>query len=168
MTDRGGTRGGLHRGAFSLLEVLVACVLLAVLAVPLFQSLHTGQQGSERIIEESTAANLGSSLLERLVHHPYSQLPVIPADTPEGQLADYFSPPSTAPILDQPDRAYTRLVTVELISRRTEDPADSSNGAWGAVKLVRVKVVWRPEYLDGRAERNLVVETLVTDDAEVW
>lgn len=161
----GRTDGG--RG-FSLLEVLVASVILAIVIVPLFSSLRTGHQGTERIVEDSRAANLATSLLEKLGQVPYSRLPEIREDTPDNEIGRLFVPRAYAPFIEPYPGEYRRLVTVEPVSRRTEDPGDPENSRWGNLKLVRVKVVWSPDYLSRKSVKTMVFQTLVTDDTEVW
>lgn len=155
-------------GAFSLLEVLIASLILAILAIPLFSSLQTGQQGTERIIEDSMAASLGSTLLEKLGQVPYSKLPVILEEKPDSALGPLFNPKAYAPVIEPYPAEYHRLVTIEPVSRRTDDPADPENSTWGNLKLIRVKVEWRPDYLQGKTLRTLIFQTLITDDTEVW
>lgn len=160
--------------AFSLLEVLIAALILAIVTVPLFTSLQTGHQGTEKIIEDTMAASLGTTLLEKLQQVPYSKLPSIPEELPEHKLAEAFGDlnKAYAPVLEPPPAGaladYRRLVSIETVSKRTDDPAEPENSAWGSLKLIRVKVEWRPDYLQGKSVRTLVFQTLVTDDTEVW
>ena len=155
-------------GAFSLLEVLIASLILAILAIPLFSSLQTGQQGTERIIEDSMASSLGSTLLEKLAQVPYGHLPLISDEKPDSELGPLFNPKAYAPIIEPYPAEYRRLVTIETVSRRTDDPGDAENATWGNLKLIRVKVEWRPDYLQGKTLRTLIFQTLVTDDTEAW
>lgn len=165
---------GRFAGGFSLLEVLIAALILAIVTVPLFTSLQTGHQGTERIIEESMAASLGTTLLEKLQQVPYSKLPAIAEETPDHKLAEAFGQENKAyaPVLEPPPAGalaeYRRMVTIETVSRRTDDPGEAENSAWGSLKLIRVRVEWKPDYLHGKSVRSLVFQSLVTDDTEVW
>lgn len=159
---------------FSLLEVLIAALILAIVTVPLFTSLQTGHQGTEKIIEDTMAASLGTTLLEKLQQVPYSKLPSIPEETPDHKLAEAFGEvdKAYAPVLEPPPAGaladYKRLVSIETVSKRTDDPGESGNSPWGSLKLIRVKIEWRPDYTHGKSVRTLVFQTLVTDDTEVW
>ena len=165
---------GRHVGAFSLLEVLIAALILAIVTVPLFSSLRTGHQGTEKIIEDSMAASLGTTLLEKLQQVPYSKLPTIAEELPDHKLAEAFGVANKAyaPVLEPPPTGslaeYRRMVSIETVSKRTDDPGEPENSAWGSLKLVRVRVEWKPDYLQGKSVRSLVFQTLVTDDTEVW
>lgn len=161
-------RVGHGEGGFSLLEVLIASLILAILAIPLFSSLQTGQQGTERIIEDSMASSLGSSLLEKLAQVPYAKLPLITEEKPDSELGPLFNPKAYAPVIEPYPAEYRRMVTIETISKRTDDPADAENTRWGNLKLIRVKVEWRPDYLAGKTVRTLIFQTLITDDMEAW
>ena len=154
----------MKTNAFSLLEVLVAVVVLAVVVTPLFNTMQTSHQQSARILEETLAANAGTSLLETLCAIPFSHLPEVPEDTPEAALAAHFTDLSEVPVLPPPPQGFTRTVTVRYIFRRTTDPAQDSR--WGNQKLVTVKVSWKPDSLNGLTTRVLVFATLVTDDQE--
>jgi hypothetical protein len=153
---------------FSLLEILVASIILVIVIVPLFGSLRTSHQGTGRIVEDSRAANLATSLLEKLAQVPYSRLPEIREDTPDSDIGRLFSPRSYAPFIEPYPGEYRRLVTVEQVSRRTDDPDDPANSVSGNLKLVRVKVVWSPDYLSRKSVKTMTFQTLVTDDTEVW
>lgn len=157
-----------RRSAFSLLEVLIASLIVAILAIPLWASLSTGQQGTERIIEDSMASSLGSTLLEKLQQVPYARLPLIPDEKPDSELGPLFTEKAYAPVIEPYPAEYRRLVTIEPVARRTDDPADAQNSKWGNLKLIRVKVEWRPDYLQGKTLRTLIFQTLVTDDQEAW
>jgi len=158
-----------HAGrGFSLLEVLIAAVVLSLVTVPLFTSLHTGHQGMERIVEESLASNLGTSLLSKLSLVAFSKLPDVPTDTPDNELGKYFTVKADAPFIEPYPGDYRRLVTIEQVSHRTDDPGASENSQWGNLKLIKVKVVWLPDYLNRKSSRELVFQTLVSDDTEVW
>lgn len=153
---------------FSLLEVLIASLIVAILAIPLWASLSTGQQGTERIIEDSMASSLGSTLLEKLQQVPYARLPLIPEEKPDSELGPLFNPKAYAPVIEPYPAEYRRLVTIEHVAHRTDDPAAAENSRWGNLKLIRVKVEWRPDYLQGKTLRTLIFQTLVTDDQEAW
>jgi prepilin-type N-terminal cleavage/methylation domain-containing protein len=155
---------------FSLLEVLIAALILGLVAVPLFMSLQTGHQGTERIIEESLAASLGASLLEKLSQVPFSKLPLIPEEKADSELGKVFpaADKAYAPVIEPYPGEYRRLVTIESVAQRTDDPADPANSPWGNLKLIRVRVEWQPDYLSGKSTRSLVFQTLLTDDTEVW
>ncbi len=154
----------MRRRAFSLLEILVAAIILAAMVTPLFNSLQTSNQQSARILEETLAANAATSMLEALGSIPYSALPAIPDDTPENQLAAQFSDPGLVPVIAPPPAAFTRAVTVTEVSKRSLDPAADSR--WGSQKLVTVKVSWKPDSLKGLTTRILIFATLLTDDTE--
>ncbi|MBI4861962.1 MAG: prepilin-type N-terminal cleavage/methylation domain-containing protein [Candidatus Riflebacteria bacterium] len=159
---------GTDGTGFSLLEVLVASLILAIVAIPLFTSLSTGHQGTERIAEESMASNLGTSLVEKLAQVPFSKLPIVKEDTPDSEIYKLFVPRAYAPLIEPYPKDYRRLVTIEQLSQRTDDPAAAENSRWGSLKMIKVKVVWVPEYLKRKGLRTLVFQTLVTDDTEVW
>ena len=149
---------------FSLLEILVATVVIAIVITPLFGSLQSGHQQSARILEETLAANAGTSLLEALAAIPFSRLPDIPDDTQEVALAPCFADPGDVPVVAPPPPGFTRSVTVKYIFKKSIDPAQDSK--WGNQKLLTVKVSWKPDSLNGLTTRFLIFSTLVTDDLE--
>ncbi len=157
----------MRRSGFSLIELLVAAVLLVSMLVPIFSSLHTGIQGTERVSEESIAANHAVALLERLANVPYRRLPEIPPDTPESELATYVSLPGGPPPA-LAGSAFRRYVTVKQVAVRTENPTEPDNSEAGNLKRIEVSVKWKPDYLDRKSERTLTFRTLVTDDREVF
>lgn len=150
----------------SLLEVLVASLVIGIVVVPVFTSIQTGHQESGRIAEETVAANLGSSLLERLARVPYSRLPVIGPDTLDLSVGRFFTDAAYAPVIEPYPGEYLRQVTIEEVSQRLDAPTAPANSRWGNLKLITVKVTWRPDYLRQRSERTLTFSTLVTDDTE--
>lgn len=152
------------RRAFSLLEILVAAVILALVVTPLFSTLQTSNQQSARILEETLAANAATSMLEALGAVAYSELPAIPEDTPESQLAAQFPDPAMVPVIAPAPPEFSRMVTVSEISKRSLDPSQDSK--WGSQKLVTVKVSWKPDSLKGLTTRILIFSTLMTDDTE--
>ncbi|MBI4868953.1 MAG: hypothetical protein HY816_18590 [Candidatus Wallbacteria bacterium] len=156
----------MRRGV-SLVELLLAVALLVAMLVPVFGSLRTGIQGTERVSEESIAANHATALLERLSQIPYRKLPEIPKDTPETALAAFVAIPGALPP-GPPHPVFARFVSVDQVTRRTEDPADPANSECGNLKRIRVAVRWRPDYLGQKSERTLVFQVLVTDDKEVF
>lgn len=154
---------GQSRG-FSLLEVLVATVILAVVVTPLFTSLQSGHQQSARILEETLASNAGTSMLEALAAVPFERLPDVPEDTAEAALATRFGNPGDVPVVPPPPAGFARTVTVQYLFKRSLDPAQNSR--WGNQKLLTVKVSWKPDSLNGLTTRILIFSTLVTDDLE--
>ena len=152
------------RRAFSLLEVLVATVIIAVVVMPLFSSLQSGHQQSARILEETLAANAGTSMLEALSSVPFSRLPEVPADTPESGLAATFADAGDVPVVPPPPAGFTRTISVAQIFRKSVDPGQDSK--WGNQKLLTVKVSWKPDSLGGLTTRILIFSTLITDDQE--
>ena len=154
----------MMRRAFSILEILVAAVILALVVTPLFNTLQTSNQQSARILEETLAANAATSMLEALGAVPYSSLPAIPDDTPETQLAAQFADPTAVPVVAPAPAGFTRAVTIAEISKKSLDPAQDSK--WGSQKLVTVKVSWKPDSLKGLTTRILIFSTLMTDDTE--
>ena len=155
------------RRGFSLVEILLAIFILSTLFLGLFQGLKSGYQGTERLAEESYAANHAISLLEALTLVPYSKLPSIPEGTSDEDVPaimagiEEFRPSSA------PDEQYKRSVEIRELSKRTRDPNDSANSVWGALKLVKVEVNWKAKYLKPSRLRSMVFQTLVTDDTEV-
>lgn len=151
-----------YRG-FSLLEVLVATLVMAIVVTPLFSTLQSGHQQSARILEETLAANAGTSLLEALGAVPFDRLPEIPEDTPESALGTHFGDPGNVPVVPPPPPGFTRAVTVNWIYKRT---VDGTNSRWGNQKLLTVKVSWKPDSLNALTTRILIFSTLCTDDLE--
>ena len=153
---------------FSLLEVLVASVILTVIGIPMFATLSTGRRGTERIIEESVAAYIGSGLVEKLGRIPYSNLPELPDEVADFDLSEAFDERSFAPFIEPYPAGYLRSVSIQKVSKSTRDPLASDNSRWGELKMIRVRVSWKPDYLKGKSERTLVFQTLVTNDREPW
>ena len=155
-----------HHG-LSLVELLVAVLILSTVLGGLFMGLHTGYQGTERLSEESYASNHAISLLEALSLVPYSKLPEVPPGTPEAEIPDLLSGATAFTFPGVPDPKYPRTVAVTEVSRRAKDPGDPRNSPWGALKRIRVEVSWEARYLRTHRTRRLVFQTLVTDDTEV-
>ena len=153
--------------AMNLVEILVAVFILSALFMGLFQGLHSGYQGTERLAEESYAANHAISLLEALTLVPYSKLPTIPEGTSDVQVPALLSGISEFRPTSAPDPDYVRLVEVRELSQRTRDESDGNNSQWGALKLIRIEVSWQAKYLKPQKTRTMVFQTLVTDDTEV-
>lgn len=153
----------MKRHAFSLLEVLVATLVIAIVVTPLFSTMQSSHQQSARILEETLAANAGTSLLESLAAVPFDRLPEVPEDTIESSLSTHFADPGQVPVVPPPPPGFTRNVTVKWIYKRG---VDASNSKWGNQKLVTIKVSWKAESLNGNTVRQLIFATLVTDDME--
>jgi type II secretory pathway pseudopilin PulG len=149
---------------FSILEMLVAAVILAGVVTPLFNSLQASNQQSARILEEMLAANAATSMLEELGAVPYSSLPIVGDDTPEAALAGHFHDPTQVPVVAPPPAGYARTISIAELYKKSLD--SSQNSRWGNQKLVTVKVSWQPESLKGLTTRILIFSTLVTDDME--
>lgn len=160
-------RDGHTSEGFSLLELLIAVTILAVILLPVMTSLHTSMQGTERLSEESFAANMGLSLLEQLSQVPYTYLPEVPEDTPEAEIGTYFPDPAVIPGVIAPDPNFKRLFDIRRVSLRTESPGMAGNSKWGNLKRIRVAVRWNPSYLDEKSERTILLQTLVTDDRDL-
>lgn len=157
-----------ERRGLSLVEVLMALCVVSVVFSGLFQGLHTGYQGTERLSEESYAQNHAVSLLEALSLVPYSKLPPMAAGTAETEVRTALAAVSEFRFPGDPDPAVPRTVEVAEVAKRGEGPSDPAASAYGSLKLVRVEVSWRPRYLNADApDRRLVFQTLVTDDMEV-
>jgi type II secretory pathway pseudopilin PulG len=151
----------------SLVELLIAALILGAVLVALFRAISSGFQGTERLIEESYAANHGISLLEALSCVGYSDLPEIPSGTTDGKVKEMMAAVPGFSFPGDPDTEYERTVEVIEVSRRTTDPADPTNSPQGALKKIQVNVTWECQYLRTRARRTITFQTLVTDDAEV-
>ena len=149
--------------AFSLLEVLVATVVIAIVITPLFSSLQSGHQQSARILEETLAANAGTSLLEALAAVPFDRLPEVPDDTVENAIGTHFSDPGQVPVVPPPPPGFSRAVSVKWIYKKS---VDGTNARWGNQKLVTIKVSWKPDSLNALTTRTLIFATRVTDDME--
>lgn len=157
-----------RRRGLSLLEILIATVILGVFGVALLGVLSSGHKGSSRIIEESVAAYIGSGLLEKLILIPYSKLPDIPAEIPDADLAERFGERTWAPFIEPFPPGYKRFVQIKGLTKKTRDPAAGENSIWGNTKLVRVRVEWDPLYLGKKSTRSLTFQSIVTDDTEAW
>ena len=156
-----------RREGMNLVEILVAVFILSALFLGLFQGLHSGYQGTERLAEESFAANHAISLLEALTLVPYSKLPAIAAGTSDAQIPALMTGVTEFRPTSAPDPDYVRVVEVKELSQRTRDESDGNNSVWGALKLIRVEVSWQAKYLKPQKTRTMVFQTLVTDDTEV-
>jgi len=155
------------RTGLSLVELLVAILVMAAVLGGLFQGIHTGYQGTERLIEESYASNHAISLLEALTLVPYSKLPDIPVGTSDTGIPAIMGAIPEFTFTGSFDPEYPRSVEVIEVSQRTKDPSDSANSKWGALKRISIEVEWTAKYLKPTRQRKLVFQTLVTDDAEV-
>lgn len=156
------------RRGLSLLEILIATLILSIFGVALLGVLSTGHKGSSRIIEESVAAYIGSGLLEKLILIPYSKLPDIPDEIPDTELAEKFDERTWAPFIEPYPPGYKRFIQIRGLTKKTRDPAEGENSLWGSTKLVRVRVEWDPLYLGKKTTRTLTFQSIVTDDTEAW
>lgn len=157
-----------RRPGTTLVELLVAIPVMALMAVGIFNLLHTSTQGTERLMEEAAATNHAVSLLESLLSVPFHELPEIPAGTPDTALPALMAAIPRFSLERPPDPAMLRTAEVATETETDYDPATPGDSSWGGLKRVRVEVRWMTGYLRPPIERRIVFETLVTDDGEVW
>jgi prepilin-type N-terminal cleavage/methylation domain-containing protein len=146
------------RRGMSFVEILVALTILGVVVVPIFLTFHTGTQEAKRIAEEQAAVNAGSSFIEQLAHIPYSKIPLLPPNSPDSSLRPLFSPPM---IEQDSDPRFDRQISIEDVSG-PEVPGRTRCH----MKLITVRLVWKPEYLREQSSRTLTFTTLITDQEE--
>ena len=151
----------------SMIEVLFAMVILSSVFVSLFQVLHTGFKGTERLSEESYAANHAISLLESVTALTYSDIPLIPSGTSDQELATYFASVPEFTLASQADNDFPRTIEVVEVSKRANSSGDADNSEWGALKSICVVVTWKAAYMKGDKTKSKSFHTLVTDDMEV-
>jgi prepilin-type N-terminal cleavage/methylation domain-containing protein len=148
----------MNRRGMSFVEILVALMILSVVVVPIFLTFHTGTQEAKRIAEEQAAVNAGSSFIEQLAHIPYSKIPLLPPNSPDTSLRALFNPP----IIEQDtDPRFDRQVTVEDVSGPQAPGRPRCH-----MKLLTVRLVWKPEYLREQSGRTISFTTLITDQEE--
>jgi len=139
----------------SIVEVLVASIILAAVAVPLLTVFTGGLKMSKASIDEVTGANLAAEIAEQFELVPFSLLETITG----GGVASYASADGTlqdgTPLaagspwklrVAALPMGFTRKVTLQQ--------------AVAGVVLVSVDVVWEPA--EGRT-RTLTVKRLVVD-----
>ena len=170
------------RGAFSLLEVLIALVILAAMGAPLFNMLSTGLRGVERTRDSMIAFAVCEKVQERLnammrgtpqerkqaiefvnaTAKPVSSLPFFPelqafvAKTVDLRGAAVTS--SATPKTGAAAAAAAALATFDYtITGTTEKPADAPEATWLSKQI---RIHWK----DGKnKDRSVVLDATFTN-----
>jgi Tfp pilus assembly protein PilV len=166
----------------SLVEVLLAAVIMAAALGAIFQALGLGVRGTERIEEELLATNLAQDLLDFLTSIPLRHLPATapggPSFTaiPLPRLAEAFSTSADASIaravrsrvssLTVPPR-FQVLTSIEPVPVRGRTAAEETPGG-SDLRIVTVVVRWTAPLAPGRTvSRKVALASLVTDDQDL-
>lgn len=171
-----GTRG------VSLIEILIASVILALGLAAVFLTLGTGHRDTGRIEDEIQATNLGQNALDFLAGLPFGQLPGKTrdgrelSDLPISSLADEMAgraDAETVSLVRQKVAAlpiptdFEMLVSYRVLSRSREQDREPAS-RFGDVARVIVRVRWVALLAPGKqVSRQIVLTTLVTDDRAV-
>jgi len=152
----------------SLVEILFAFLILSGIFISLFQVMSTSMKGTERLSEESYAANHAISLLESIAVLPYNSIPLIASETSDTELPHSLTKIPGFLLTSKPDEDFPRTIEITEESRQTKDQSDGDNSRWGSLKLISVKVSWNPDYLKKNVIKHKVFRSLVTNHTEVY
>jgi type II secretory pathway pseudopilin PulG len=143
----------LH-AAFSLLEILIAVIVIALALVPIFSVMTTSHKDVRAAMEEVIASNLASELLETLQALPAALIPLGHA----GELqAGAFAPAEAAgyrTILADCPPGFTRHLFVDLLPIDSSIPpglprdVQARAASAAAVIEMRVEIRWRKQGRD--------------------
>jgi len=167
MTIKLASKNKYAKNGISLIEILFALVILSSVFISLFQILRSGVKGTERLSEESYAANHAISLLESVSALTYSQIPQIPEGTADEDIMSWFAGIPEFSLSSLPDSDFPRTIKIKEVSKRTKDDSDSDNSQWGSLKVVSVTISWHPIYLKKHVKKSKSFHALITDDMEV-
>ncbi|NLI75558.1 MAG: prepilin-type N-terminal cleavage/methylation domain-containing protein [Candidatus Riflebacteria bacterium] len=152
---RTGPRGwNAPRGAFSLLEVLIAVVVIALALVPIFSVMTTSHKDVRSAMEEVIASNLASELLETLQALPAPLIPLGHAgELQAGAFAAAEAAGYRTTLADCPP-GFTRHLFVELLPIESSIPAglprevQERAASASAVIEMRVEIRWQKQGRD--------------------
>lgn len=171
-----------RRPGLSLIEVLVASLILAVGLLAVFATLGTGHRDTERIEDEIEATNLAQNAIDFLAALPLGQLPALTRDGKEladlpisslpGEMTDRATPESVALVRQKIASLAIPQDLEMLVSHQPVPPAPRSPrgpaGRFGEVRRIVVRVRWVVTLAPGRqVARQVVLATLVSDDRAV-
>lgn len=154
----------MTRRAVALVEVLLATLLVAMTALPLYDMFTTSYRGAASTVDRTRAVSLASELAEEIKAVPFDALgvtePVDGPGWPDDQVADHMlvGPGQRAeqladlgavirPVTGQVE-GFERFLAIRPVSRRGDGSGQ------GSIKHVEVVVRWR----EPRARREEVSE----------
>jgi len=152
----------------SLVEVLFALMILSSTFIFLFQVLNVGMKGTERLSEESYAANHAVSLLASISSLSYSQIPEVPVGTLDKDIKPLFVKVPDFSFFSLPEDEFPRTIEISEITKRIEDDSSGDNSRWGSLKEISVTVTWHPNYLKKHIKKSRSFRALVTNDMEIF
>jgi type II secretory pathway pseudopilin PulG len=123
----------------SLVEVMIAIVILAFAVLPLLSFMRTGARGAKGTRDIGTATFLASQALERVRGWPFEQL--TEQDVQALRAAGGSPGPSAMQVLNGPDEAEVEVHGVQF-RRQVQIESLATNPADPDLKSVRVRVEW--------------------------
>lgn len=123
----------------SLVEVMIAVVILAFAVLPLLSFMRTGAQGARGTRDIGTATFLASQALERVRAWPFEQL--TDQDVQALRAAGGTPGPSAMQVLNDPAQAEVEVNGVQF-RRQVQIESMAPNPADPQIKSVRVRVEW--------------------------
>lgn len=129
-----------RKPGFSMAEVGIAVLVLAIALVPLLGLLATSQQSTAASVHQAVAFNLAAGTSDLVCAMPYDQIPITEDLEPQLEAEPLLLPPKS-------NVSFTRKVKVEALSAlETSDHVQRFSA-----KLVSVTVGWSEP---GTAERR--------------
>lgn len=164
------------RRGFTILEIVLAVVIIGAACVPIVQSMLTSRTSLLASLEELSATSEATRTMEALKRLPFAELPVSIEDQPALDTAwddQHFAwPPSAEGGPAQPRKTpaaslatlgppvskddYRRSLAVSLVP--VEFPGDTGPRAF---KLVDVRISWKRPGATGNAEGSVALCTLL-------
>ena len=135
-----------ERRAFTLIEVIIATVIIVLALVPLFSLMIAGHQGTAFSVRQSMASNMALELIEAVEGIRYEDVTKERVE----ELARYLRPDGEGafepPVIEVEDeRIYAPAVGVIAVDLSDGDGGTSSKTIHHvlAYKLVRVTIRWK-------------------------
>lgn len=156
---------------FSLIEVMIAALVLSASLGVIFQALGVGQRGTARIEDEIQATNLAQDLIDWMASLPFSRLPLKAEDrsvieVPPTTLVDAMPADTPRALLDA---VKDKIAGLDLppnfaMLLSIEEP----EGSRGELKKLTVKVSWTHDVGQGQQQiRDIRLTTLVARGTEL-
>lgn len=123
----------------SLIEVMIAVVILAFAVLPILSFMRTGSRGARGTRDIGTATFLASQTLERVRGWPFELL--TDQDVQEVRSRGGNPGPSAVQVLNSPDEAEQEVNGVQF-RRQVQIESLAANPADPKIKSVRVRIEW--------------------------
>lgn len=141
-----------NRHGLSLVEILVAVGILAVIMLPVALSFSAGSRGIQMTSEEFTAHAIGLELMEQLMAAPFSLL--VPGSYPDSALRDGQPLAAGSPLILHlsPSTEFERRLAISEIKK----------GPTVRFKKIEITVDWKAR--EGVAKRSFNLKSLYANE----